>query len=35
MTTTLIKDSIINTPNDFKFNNIERKGRLIKGILKY
>jgi hypothetical protein len=32
MTTTLIKDSIVHTPNDFnKFNAIERKGRLIKG----
>jgi hypothetical protein len=31
MTTSLIKDSIVHTPNDFKFSSIERKGRIIKG----
>jgi len=32
MATTLMKDSIVHTTNDFKFSSIERKGRLIKGI---
>ncbi len=34
MATTLMKDSIVYAGNDFKFNSIERKGRLIKGINK-